>query len=255
MPSRFSFRTYGVGERVVIDSEGKVGIGTTSPAEPLHVVSSGNGGVEIEAEFGAPSLIFDVASNDEGRILFREDEQAIASIIWDSLNGAHAMIFKGKGTNTEVMRLNGQGHLGIGTTEPSEALDVAGNISCVALNETSDATLKEAIAPIDDALERVMKLTGVSYLFKAEVEPEAARKRRAGVLAQEVEAVLPEGVRTDGKGQKSVQYSSLIGLLVEAVKEQQGVIEARDAELAELRAQQASLAKRLVALEAAIASH
>ena len=113
---------------IVSDAAGYIGIGTTNPDQPLHVVSSGNGGIEIEAEAGAPTLTFDVASNDEGRILFKEDNQGIASIIWDSLGGAHSMIFKGKGTNTEVMRLNAAGNLGVGTSDPKARLHVDGSV-------------------------------------------------------------------------------------------------------------------------------
>jgi len=105
-----------------------LGIGTASPSEPLHIITTGNGGIEIEAASGAATLTFDMASNDEGRILFKEATESRASIIYDG-TGAHSMIFKGRGTNAEVMRINSSGKLGIGTNNPSEILSVAGNIS------------------------------------------------------------------------------------------------------------------------------
>ena len=50
-------------------------------------------------------------------------------------------------------------------------------------------------------------------------------KRQAGVIAQDVEKVLPEVVHTDENGIKSVAYGNMIGLLIEAIKEQQRQID------------------------------
>ena len=114
---------------------GSVGIGTASPSEPLHIVSAGNGGVEIENTSGAPSLIFDMPGNEEARIIFKEDAEFRASIIWDSqAPDANALIFKGKGTNAEMARFNPQGGLEVsgtisatGTTAAAPAFTFAGD--------------------------------------------------------------------------------------------------------------------------------
>ena len=136
-PKRIDFGNYDVkitGSTSVLlftdHSEDKVGIGTTSPEEPLHIVSTGNGGVEIENITGAPTLTFDMPSNEEARILFKENTELRASIVWDSeAPSPHAMIFKGKGTNAEIMRFDPAGNVGIGTTNPSTELEVVGTIS------------------------------------------------------------------------------------------------------------------------------
>jgi hypothetical protein len=113
----------------VDSTNNRVGIGTSTPAEPLHIVSAGNGGVEIENTSGAPSLTFDMPSNEEARILFKEDTETRASIVWDSQSPiVNAMIFKGRGTNTEVMRIDSAGNVGIGTTSPGEKLTVTGTV-------------------------------------------------------------------------------------------------------------------------------
>ena len=57
--------------------------------------------------------------------------------------------------------------------------------------------------------------------FERNTEP---GERRIGVIAQEVEEILPEVVHTDEAGMKSVSYGSIIGLLIEAIKEQQEII-------------------------------
>ena len=61
-------------------------------------------------------------------------------------------------------------------------------------------------------------------------------KTHAGVIAQEVEAVLPEAVETGEDGYKSVKYAEITPLLIEAIKEQQGIIEAQNKKIEELEA-------------------
>ena len=80
----------------------------------------------------------------------------------------------------------------------------------------SDATLKTEINTINDALGTVGKLRGVSYKWLKDGKPSI------GVIAQEVEEVIPEVVHTteyEGKNVKSVDYGKLVGVLIEAVKE------------------------------------
>jgi hypothetical protein len=79
----------------------------------------------------------------------------------------------------------------------------------------SDERLKSDIETIDNALDKVMNMRGVSYTKQAE--------KGIGVIAQEVEKVLPEVV-TDGE-YKSVAYGNMVGVLIEAIKEQQKQID------------------------------
>lgn len=98
----------------------------------------------------------------------------------------------------------------------------------------SDSTLKEDIRPIPSALSLLQGIRGVSYLFKQEtLKPNAlpstyippkSTKRTYGMIAQELETILPEAVETDDKGLKSISYNSLIPVLIEAIKEQQAKI-------------------------------
>jgi hypothetical protein len=91
---------------------------------------------------------------------------------------------------------------------------------------SSDRNLKENINPITRALDKVLKLQGVTYKFKdAGKGLSAADGFEMGLIAQDVEKVVPEVVATNDKGMKGIAYSNLVGLLVEAIKEQNKTIE------------------------------
>ena len=97
------------------------------------------------------------------------------------------------------------------------ARDASGNfsaqvITCVDLNSTSDINLKDEIGPFENALATVNQLNGVHFTWKKD------NRKSIGVIAQEIEAVLPELV-TETDGTKTVNYNGLIGVLIEAVKE------------------------------------
>jgi len=94
-------------------------------------------------------------------------------------------------------------------------LTVTNTVTANTFNATSDATLKTNISQIENPLAILEKITGVSFDWK---NNEGSAE---GVLAQDVEQVLPNAVMTDEKGKKSVSYNNLVGVLIEAVKGQQ----------------------------------
>ena len=98
------------------------------------------------------------------------------------------------------------------------------------VNETSDERLKKNIQTVPAALDKVMQLRGVSFDWRDGLDS------GLGVVAQEVEAVVPEMVHTGEDGYKSVKYSQISALLIEAVKEQQAHIEALEATVESLKA-------------------
>ena len=93
------------------------------------------------------------------------------------------------------------------------------------LFQTSDEKLKKEINPISKALDKVMKLQGVSYSFINAEDNKTTNGRHIGFIAQEVEKILPEFVLTNEKGVKGIAYSNMVALLVEAIKEQNKIIE------------------------------
>ena len=95
----------------------------------------------------------------------------------------------------------------------------------------SDIRLKENITPITNAVEKVNQINGVTY---NRTDLDDSEKRFAGVIAQEVEQVLPEVVDTDDQGIKNVAYGNMVGLLIEAIKEQSAQINAQQEQINQL---------------------
>ena len=95
---------------------------------------------------------------------------------------------------------------------------------------TSDERLKENIKPLDNALDKVLKISGVSFDWKPLTEKEKEtihgnQGQDVGVIAQEVEEVLPEVVTTRDSGYKAVKYEKIVPLLIESIKELKKEIE------------------------------
>ncbi|UCH96352.1 MAG: tail fiber domain-containing protein [Candidatus Aminicenantes bacterium] len=83
----------------------------------------------------------------------------------------------------------------------------------------SDVRYKKDLKLIENALDRVIQLRGVSFSWKDE---SMGKGQQLGVIGQEVEKVFPEVVSTDNDGYKSVSYSQLVAPLIEAIKELKG---------------------------------
>lgn len=136
--------------------------------------------------------------------------------------------------NTEKMRVESGGDVGIGVTNPLYKLHVNGKIKSTGITESSDRRYKKDIVKIDRALDKVLALEGVMYHWKQESFPGIFTDStlQMGLIAQEVEKIIPEVVETDKEGYKSVEYSHLVALLIEAMKEQEKTIADLKSELA-----------------------
>jgi hypothetical protein len=109
--------------------------------------------------------------------------------------------------------------LGVGVNPSGTAGRIDASNDIVAYS-SSDLRLKENIKPIENALDKVKALTGVEFDWKAEhKEAHGYEGHDTGIIAQEVQEVMPTAVRVNDTGYLAVRYEKLIGLLVEANKE------------------------------------
>jgi len=153
----------------------------------------------------------------------------------------------------KLIQEDNSGNVGIGQVSPGYKLDVAGDARItsgslgvgvtpnatdgrgdfsndVVAFSTSDKRLKENIKPLDSALDKVLQISGVEFDWKELTEEEKKtihgnQGHDVGVIAQEIEEVLPEVVTTRDSGYKAVKYEKIVPLLIEAIKEQQKQIE------------------------------
>ncbi len=118
-----------------------------------------------------------------------------------------------------------------------DLLRVNGTLEISSISSPSDRRLKKEIDPIENALEKIQALEGVSFQWRKDKFPDRwfAQGRQLGFIAQEVEKVLPELVNTDAKGYKSVEYIQLIPVLLEGMKEQQRRLEEQRKEIDTLK--------------------
>lgn len=111
----------------------------------------------------------------------------------------------------------------------NNTLQVDGNVIATDYNQWSDKRLKTNINATQNALEKVMELEAKTYFFKKDIkEPMISNlpeNEQIGYLAQELQQVVPQAVNETSIGYLSVNYTMLIPLVTEAIKEQQTIID------------------------------
>jgi hypothetical protein len=121
--------------------------------------------------------------------------------------------------------------LGVNVTPSSTAGRIDASNDIVAYS-SSDERLKYNITPIENAIDKVKSLIGVEFDWKPEYKhAHGYEGHDTGIIAQQVQEVIPSAVRTNDTGFLAVRYEKLIGLLVEGMKEQQAQIEELKAKL------------------------
>jgi hypothetical protein len=149
---------------------------------------------------------------------------------------------------------------------PSYMLYVQGNAYAIGSWSGSDVRFKKNISSLDNALEKIMNVRGTSFEFRNDEfsDYQFAEGIQYGFIAQELEDIFPEVVKTESNGFKSVNYNGMIPVLVEAVKDQQKIIndlksengqlkitnDKIEAELKQLKVENEAINSRLEKIEA-----
>jgi hypothetical protein len=221
-----------------LDASGNLLVGTTS-STPHTGTSTGvairNDGGVFFTRANADVLNVNRTTSDGAIAQFRKDGTVVGSIgVADSDNlvisstaSAHGGLkFNNTAMAAYVDGASSDGTMSIGTSVVRfKDLYLSGTANAVNFNTTSDATLKTNVETLSGSLDAVKSLRGVSFDWLENGGSEI------GVIAQEVEAVLPDVVSTNDEGIKSVKYGNMVAVLIEAIKEQQLRIEALEAKL------------------------
>lgn len=121
----------------------------------------------------------------------------------------------------------GNNRVGIKTTDPQQALDVNGNVKANNLESVSDARCKQNVETVSKGLKTVRNLRGVRFEWDDESvsDRDFDDEHHIGFVAQELEQELPEAVSTDDDGLYATIGDAIAPVLVEAIKDQQELIE------------------------------
>jgi len=202
---------------ISLDGTGKVGIGTASPSNTLHVNSDG---VNTTANFQSTDANANIGFTDN-------TTTALTGI---GANGDQLRLYAGGNARAYI---SNSGNVGIGTSTPSVEFDVIGDIEYTGtITDVSDERLKENFLPIDSALQKVIAINPTLFTMKGSDRVES------GYKAQNVQEHFSHVVKeVDEAGTLGLDYTQMISLLHQAIKDQQALIDSLEARIEELENQ------------------
>ena len=235
---------------------GRVGVGTSSPETTLHVsaaVATQTPILKIDGAFntagqGAKLRWTEIFDTDFGFEAYLESD--VNTLTFRALEANVVTA-----DNLLVFTRTAPNNIGIGTATPADKLHVAGDIrvgtgttgcvkdangTAIAGTCASDARFKKNITPFGRALDNVARLQPVRFYWRADqfADRHFGANETSGLIAQDVEKVLPELVTTDENGYRAVRYGDLPMHMLQAIKD--------------LKAENDALKRRLDLLEATL---
>jgi hypothetical protein len=235
------FRRNGSSDDLVIDVSGNVGIGTSEPDRKLHLLGA-NPRILIEASSSNPEVNFEHSGDLESEIwaLYKH-------------GGSDDLRFLQNSTDRLTIQ-NATGNVGVGATDPGQKLDVNGivRVRSWGLTHTHDVQVnadgdlcrvssskryKKNIRELESDLNKILNLEPVSFEWKTTSE------KSIGLIAEEVDQLIPELVGYDKEGRPdAVRYELLSLYVLEVVKKQAHAMK-------ELKAENDELKQRIEVLE------
>lgn len=221
-------------DQFLIRASGGVGIGTNDPDRLLHVqdgsagIVTGNSNASAVFERNGDSWIHILSPDANMRgILFGSPANALmGSIRFNPSGGGEEKGYEIRGRNNNILvEIDSLGNL-----------NARGNLTATGTCCASDERLKRNIQTLPHALNTVTCLRGVSYEWKPDESGERIFPpgQQIGVVAQEVRSVVPQAVVEQSDGYLAVDYTRLVPLLIEGMKEQQRTIELQNERIANL---------------------
>ncbi len=195
-----------------------MGYGTTASGNystSIGTVTTANGNYSTSMGFST------IAKSDYSLVIGLYNDTTASNRLFEIGNGID------DNTRSNAMTVLTNGNVGIGISNPFHKLHVVGNIVASGTITPSDIRYKKNIHSITNALDKIMQLNGVFYDLRRSEFPQMQfdTKEQVGLIAQNVEQVLPNVVYTGSDGYKGVDYAKLVPLLIEAIKAQQKQID------------------------------
>ncbi|MGC6081423.1 tail fiber domain-containing protein [Enterobacter kobei] len=185
----------------------------------------------------------DIECKTKIAVLAPADNQNAHVWFYGTGGASRGVIYSGQ---TGIIQIRPDNNDNGGSNGYSFAFGADGKFTCVTMNQTSDERVKFDKEPVSNALEKICSLTG--YTFGIQLT-ESESVHSAGIIAQDLEKVLPVAVSSGGTGTtptgeeindlKTVDYSAMSALYVEAMKELANRVKSIESELAELKARSA----------------